>query len=233
MRGSAQREVQGEGPRRRLRTAGRPPVGSDLRRAAGRRGQGQRRWSRSTVRAGPSSTCAAYLEGRPRLPRPASTASAVAPCAPLWSTSCPTTARPTTRPHLPRAVVTLDTPGRFAEFLRVTELDDAEWATPRRSRRALPSRLTAPRAPRPSRVQRKARRECEMDGCGSGDVGQESSLRRDGFPLTGGEFAGRGRYLWGVRDAVRVRRCSLAVFGLPWRDFFLRRHSSQRLWRRR
>ncbi|MER7375191.1 hypothetical protein [Streptomyces lanatus] len=28
------------------------------------------------------------------------------------------------------AVVTLDTPGKFAEFLRVTELDDAEWATP-------------------------------------------------------------------------------------------------------
>jgi len=129
MRGSVQREVHGAGPRR-LRTAGRPPVGSDLRRAAGRRGQGQRRWSRSAVRAGPSPTCAAYLEGRPRLPRPASTASAVAPCAPLWSTSCPTTARPTTRPHLPRAVVTLDTPGRFAEFLRVTELDDAEWATP-------------------------------------------------------------------------------------------------------
>lgn len=58
-----------------------------------------------------------------------------------------------------------------------------------------------------------------MDGCGSGDVGQESALRRDGFPLTGGELTGRGRYLWGVRDAVRVRRCSLAVFVLPWRDF--------------
>jgi hypothetical protein len=129
MRGSVQREVQGAGPRRRLRTAGRSPSGSGLRRAAGRRGQGQRRWSRSAVRAGPSPTCAAYLEGRPRLPRPASTASAVAPCAPLRSTSCPTTARPTTRPHLPRAVVTLDTPGKFAEFLRVTELDDAEWAT--------------------------------------------------------------------------------------------------------
>jgi len=57
-------------------------------------------------------------------------------------------------------------------------------------------------------------------GCGSGDVGQESSLRRDGFPLTGGEFTGRGRYLWGVRGTVRVRQCSLAVFVLPWRGFF-------------
>lgn len=222
MCGSVQREVHGAGPRRRLRTAGRSPVGSDLRRAAGRRGQGQRRWSRSAIRAGPSPTCAAYLEGRARLPRPASTASAVAPCAPLWSTSCPTTARPTTRPHLPRAVVTLDTPGKFTEFLRVTELDDAEWTTPPPLPPCTAKPFDGPQGAPTVPGAAKARREYEMDGCGSGDVGQTARKARCGVmgsrsPVANSPVADGICGVYGTRSGyggvpLRCLSCRGAIF---------------------
>ncbi len=119
-------ELAGPDPRRCRRTPARTPARADLRRTAGRGGQGQQRRTQPGCDGRQDRRCAHRLPGGPLHHRPArdhgvsrgAIRTAVAALLPERTTVAPA-------PELP---VVLDMPGKVTGFLRATELEPAERA---------------------------------------------------------------------------------------------------------